>query len=1004
MARLLIIFSILILSVSAVFADESPSVSVPPLYKLAISFDIPSSRLFGTAEVPVRSGEKVYFNVGSLVVRDVRLNGSALLFQSRDGVLEALSPESGSLEIRYEGSFPEISANSWIDKDHIGKRGISLTGVWYPRVSGLFCYKLSAVLPKGYEAISEAESVIKEEKGNETEISFDFPHPVNGINFVAADRYEITKDEYKGIEVLAYFFPEDKGLARQYIDYAKRYLQLYEGLLGSYPYKRFSIVENFLPTGYSMPTFTLLGQDVVKLPFIVETSLGHEILHQWFGNKVYVDYSRGNWAEGLTSYLADHLYEEQKGRGWEYRKQSLVDFTSYVTEGNDFPLRDFKGRIDQASKVIGYGKATMVFHMLKEMVGEKLFFSTLRGFVDEKGFRTASWDDLRVAFEKSSQRDLASFFSQWLDQKGLPSIFMEVKAFRQTGKGFEITFDITEKGAYVLDLPLTFTFSQGKTRKETLMIKEGKNSFTFTLDEMPLGISLDENYDIARVLAPKEVPPVVSGLLGEEPIVVALPVSNKDAYGPVIEFFKARKAAFKEPGEIGNGDIKSTSLIILGGGNPLLERLFGKGSSEAEGLSVVMKRNPWNVRKVVGIISASSAEEALAGMRKFPRYGKYSSLSFVKGTNVSKTIADSDRGMTMQVEGEPSAIETSRIKGLSDVIGAVSDKRIVYVGESHESFSHHYVQLKVIKGLFEKNKKIAIGMEMFQRPFQSLLDDYISGKLDEKSFIKKTEYFTRWGYDYNLYKPIIDFARQNGIPIIALNTTKELVEKVARGGIDGLSAEERKQIPPQMDFSDLDYKERLKEIFGRHMRAAEKDFDLFFQSQVLWDETMSFSVDEYLKAHPDTQVVVLAGSGHLSQGSGIPNRTFRRNGESYSIILSDGDVAREVADYIVFPTPVEGVTSPKMMVLLKKEEGRVVISGFPEKSIAQQAGLEEEDVILALDNVPVADIEDIRLHLLSKKKGDTVVVKVLRKRFLFGDTEKDITVTFPLQDPEKRHF
>src|SRR5208337_4444995 len=101
---------------------------------------------------------------------------------------------------------------------------------------------------------------------------------------------------------------------------------------------RFSIVENSMPVGYSMPTYTVLGQAVVRLPFIPETSLGHEILHQWFGNSVYVDYAGGNWAEGLTSFLADHLYEEEKGRGKEYRKGLLIDFASYVNDKNDFPL------------------------------------------------------------------------------------------------------------------------------------------------------------------------------------------------------------------------------------------------------------------------------------------------------------------------------------------------------------------------------------------------------------------------------------------------------------------------------------------------------------------------------------------------------------------------------------------------------------------------------------------------------------------------------------------
>ena len=106
-----------------------------------------------------------------------------------------------------------------------------------------------------------------------------------------------------------------------------------------------------------MPTYTVLGKAAVRLPFIPETSLGHEILHQWFGNSVYVDYRAGNWCEGLTTFLADHFYEEEEGRGREYRKGVLIDFQSYVNDKNAFPLKAFTERTDAASEAIGYGKA-----------------------------------------------------------------------------------------------------------------------------------------------------------------------------------------------------------------------------------------------------------------------------------------------------------------------------------------------------------------------------------------------------------------------------------------------------------------------------------------------------------------------------------------------------------------------------------------------------------------------------------------------------------------------
>jgi len=150
-----------------------------------------------------------------------------------------------------------------------------------------------------------------------------FPNPLNEIT-LAAGKYTEFKDSFNGIGIYAYFFPEDVNLVKAYLENAKRYLKLYNALICKFPYRRFSIVENFYPTGYSRPTYTLLGQQVVRLPFIPRTSLGHEILHQWFGNLVYVDYQRGNWAEGLTTFFADHLYEEEKG-GFTKKEREFME-------------------------------------------------------------------------------------------------------------------------------------------------------------------------------------------------------------------------------------------------------------------------------------------------------------------------------------------------------------------------------------------------------------------------------------------------------------------------------------------------------------------------------------------------------------------------------------------------------------------------------------------------------------------------------------------------------
>jgi hypothetical protein len=121
----------------------------------------------------------------------------------------------------------------------------------------------------------------------------------------------------------------------------------------------------------------------------------------------------------------------------------------------------------------------------------------------------------------------------------------------------------------------------------------------------------------------------------------------------------------------------------------------------------------------------------------------------------------------------------------------VIDKPIIYVGEWHTLYEDHKVQLEVIRALHKENRKFAIGMEMFQKPYQQSLDDYISGASTEKEFLKSSEYFKRWKFNYHLYREILDFARANDIPVVALNQEEEIIKKVSDGGLDELDEDER---------------------------------------------------------------------------------------------------------------------------------------------------------------------------------------------------------------------
>jgi len=278
-------------------------------------------------------------------------------------------------------------------------------------------------------------------------------------------------------------------------------------------------------------------------------------------------------------------------------------------------------------------------------------------------------------------------------------------------------------------------------------------------------------------------------------------------------------------------------------------------------------------------------------------------------------------------------------------------------------------------------------MEMFQVPFQKALDDYISDAINEREFLKASEYFKRWRFDYLLYREIIDFAKAKGIPMIALNIREEITKKVTSGGLDALTEEERQEIPQDMDMADEDYKEKLKGFFGLHAEFNIKNFENFYQSQILWDETMAHSIAKFMDEHPDYQMVVLAGVQHIIFSSGIPQRVKRLNNKEYATLINGefSDLNSDIGDFLIFPPPMEAPASPKLGVLLQEKDEKVTIKNFGHESPALKAGLKKGDVLLSVNEWGIESIADVKISLFDKRHGDTIKLKASRKQFLFGD-------------------
>ncbi|MGK7876476.1 MAG: ChaN family lipoprotein [Xenococcaceae cyanobacterium] len=231
-----------------------------------------------------------------------------------------------------------------------------------------------------------------------------------------------------------------------------------------------------------------------------------------------------------------------------------------------------------------------------------------------------------------------------------------------------------------------------------------------------------------------------------------------------------------------------------------------------------------------------------------------------------------------------------------EIISELVQANIVYLGETHDSLEDHEAQLEIIQGLYQQNSQVAIALEMFQRPYQQVLDQYLAGQISEAELREQTEYDQRWGFDWEFYAPILRFAKAHQLPVLALNTPAEVTGKVSRQGLESLTPEELRYIPPVSEIrtDNEDYRQMVREVYEKHAHGGDsnsKGFEQFFTAQVLWDETMAEKIAQFWQGNPDYQIIVLAGRGHIIYGYGIPSRVARRlEGNSFvqrSVLMGD---------------------------------------------------------------------------------------------------------------------
>jgi aminopeptidase N len=634
-------------------ASQSVQAAMPHL-NLRVNLD-PQTRAFSaradlTTTAPLELSLNPLFKLGR-----VTLNGVA-----RDPAQAAPRPAQGTQHwgVEYSGTLPGLPSGDQRNSPNPGTLYASAQGSylspaagWYPDPGVPFTYRVTLSLPAGQKALAPGNQVRLDEGPRGFIAEYEFPHPAEGV-WLMAGPYEVAQQSFtleggKPVTVRTWFHPELASLAGGYLQDSGRYLQRYSRLIGDYPFQDFSIVASPMSHGLGMPSLTYLGRDVLRLPFIRATSLGHEVLHNWWGNGVHADWSRGNWSEGLTTFMADYAYREDQSEASarEMRLNWLRDLAA-VAPQDETSLADFRARHHGISSVVGYGKAAMVFLMLRDEIGRPAFDEGIRLFWQRHRFRTAGWKDLEAAFAHTSGRDLSAFFAQWVHRAASPRLTLAPAS--RPGGGARI---LQQRDVFDLRVPLRVRLASGEDRELAVRARDKETPIDLaeaSLRSAARTVELDPDLRLWRRLDPATVPPIFRDVFISPR--AALFVANEDPQWRDPAMSLAHRLLDASPVQLKPSELAASpqSPVLVIGDAAAIERLHPELGVAA--LPEVLAQGPasagaarrpkgsaraWTARAASGTTYAfvtADTPEALAGMqRSLPHYGRQSWLVFRDG-------------------------------------------------------------------------------------------------------------------------------------------------------------------------------------------------------------------------------------------------------------------------------------------------------------------------------------------------------------------------------------
>lgn len=520
--------------------------------------------------------------------------------------------------------------------------------LWYPTwLGGLVTYRIVLAMPSGMRAVVPGRIVEESKTDAVYRVVFESKRPLPGIDLMAGP-YEVAERNVpltgqRNVRVRTYFHHELLDLAEGYLDAVSRYIDRYDRLIGAYAHPAYSIVSSPLPTGFGMPGIAYLGRQVIRLPFIRGTSLGHEVLHDWWGNGVYPDYASGNWSEGLTTFMADYAYREDESveRARLMREGWLRDYAAVPPE-QDRPLRSFVSRRHGADQAVGYNKTAFVFFMLRDRIGEETFIAGLRTFWRTRVGTTASWDDLRSTFEQAAGTDLAAFFDQWVQRSGAPSIVIE-GARNLAGKSDQRRIEIRLRQvspAYRLRVPLRIELEGGRSVDTALEMDGLAHRVVLDVPARARFVVLDPDARVFRRVDVAETAPILRSIMLDPQTRVVLG-AHPEGRSAALKLAASIVEQGARAVEITNVDRRMPVLVAaLAGEVPDLLRRLGL-PEVPEAMNAVSSAFAYAGRsegRTYAVVSAPDSASMLALTRSLPHLGGQSYAVFEGGRSVKRGV------------------------------------------------------------------------------------------------------------------------------------------------------------------------------------------------------------------------------------------------------------------------------------------------------------------------------------------------------------------------------